>query len=586
MPKPFRQANTRIATTVNARYYPTDDIVDGYFLDGRFPNKRELRAVDVTLDREDRGAVLAIYGRPQDEDTAWQDSLVTLVNHVKEGQAEIDDQLNVLAEASLEIVGRQTLANDSREAYFAGVMVQDGEAVAITLGDGGAYLYRGDFLYALTNDDYPIEAIDLNGNAVDLVDTYAAGSAGTVRYSNIVSLEQNDALIVCNKDVLEAVGQREFMRLLYEAEDANEAAGLIITAASAKSPGVPMQIGIGFVEYVVPLEKKPAGLNLGRFATASVSQADLQAALANDAKTQQFNPNLLSRGGSGTGRPDPGAYKPQAQSHDDAPTDPLDLYAKPEQPAGVSSDTDRYSRMAAESFGLGKGAGGAADGDLSYAKKQSHFDGAPGFGAYQNDDDAAFETAPTPRQKKRKEQPRQEERHIGIHDLDDTGAYEDYDDYDDLDDRGRTKKIVVLVLLGAIILISLYALIRLLVGGGGTTTTESETTVQTTISTEKENVAPPIVTPGPDDTSDTPDDTKEPTPTPTTTSTEKPTPEAGSVTHVVTADDSWYSLALKYYQSGEARYYDYIAEANGKTSSDNIYVGDTLTIPPKPSFTD
>lgn len=586
MAKPFRQANTRIATTVNARYYPTDDIVDGYFLDGRFPNKRELRAVDVTLDREDRGAVLAIYGRPQDEATAWQDSLVTLVNQVKEGQAEIDDQLNVLAEASLEIVGRQTLATDSREAYFAGVMVQDGEAVAITLGDGGAYLYRSDFLHALTNDDFPLEAIDLNGNAVDLVDTYAAGSAGTVRYSNIVSLEQNDALIVCNKEVLEAVGQREFMRLLYEAEDANEAAGLIITAASAKSPGVPMQIGISFVEYVVPLEKKPAGLNLGRFATASVSQADLQAALSNDAKTQQFNPNLLSRGGSGAGRPDADAYKPQARGkdvQDDAAGDPADLYAKPETRGGVSSDTDRYSRMAAESFGYGKGRDESGDDGPSYASKQSHFDNAPGFGAYDDDDDA-FATAPIPRQKKRKEPPVKESRQVGIHDLDDTGAYEDYDDYDDLDDRGRTKKIVVLVLLGAIILISLYALIRLLVGGGGTTTTTTTAAV-TTLSTE--NVVPPIVTPGPDDTSDgTTGGTTEPTPSPTPAATPTPTVPAGSVTHVVTADDSWYSLAVKYYQSGEARYYNYIAEANGKTANDNIFVGQTLTIPPKPTFTD
>ncbi|HHU13047.1 MAG TPA: hypothetical protein GXZ64_07445, partial [Clostridiaceae bacterium] len=196
MAKAYRQANTRIATTVNARYYPTDDISDGYFLDGRFPGKREGRAADVTLDREDRGAVLAVYGRPQDEETAWQDSLQNLTAQVKAGNHEIDDELNLLAEASLEITGRQTLTTSGREPYFAGVMVQDGEAVAITLGDAGAYLYRSDFLHALTNDDFPLEAIDFNGNPVELGDAYAAGSAGTVRYSNIVSLEQNDVLIV------------------------------------------------------------------------------------------------------------------------------------------------------------------------------------------------------------------------------------------------------------------------------------------------------------------------------------------------------------------------------------------------------
>lgn len=583
MAKSFRQANTRIATTVNARYYPTDDISDGYFLDGRFPGKREARAADVTLDREDRGAVLAIYGRPQDEETAWQESLQNLTAQVKAGNHEIDDELNLLAEASLEITGRQMLTSNGREPYFAGVMVQDGEAVAITLGDGGAYLYRSDFLHALTNDDFPLEPIDFNGNPVDLIDTYAAGSAGTVRYSNIVSLEQNDVLIVCNKDVLAAVGQKEFMRLLYEAEDANEAAGLIMTAASAKSPGVPMQIGLSFIDYIVPLDKK-SGLNLGRFATASMSQADLQAAAEdpNSAKTQQFNPDVLSRGGGfgvgASGRPAPeshSAYQPK-----DKPSPPAgdfdDFYQKP---AGVKpgSDTDRYSRMAASSFGK---QGGGLGGDLDYPAESRDSQQPPsaveeGYFAAQE----RYRTGQTTGARRRAAQDTAA-RSVGTHDLDDLGAYEDYDDYEDFDDRGRTKKIVVLVLLGAIILASIYALIRLLVGGGDAATT---TAAVTTVTVEQTTTLPAVVTETDAEEEEEEEVTPTPTPSPTPEADVSPTPPAGSQTYTVQPNDSWWSIATRFYNAGNEELSELIAQANGKTANDVIHVGDVLIIPPKPA---
>ncbi|MCD8499120.1 MAG: LysM peptidoglycan-binding domain-containing protein [Clostridiales bacterium] len=62
-------------------------------------------------------------------------------------------------------------------------------------------------------------------------------------------------MIVCNKEIITTLGQREILRLLYEAEDQSDAAGLIITAASAKLPGVPMQIIACFVESIRSTDK-------------------------------------------------------------------------------------------------------------------------------------------------------------------------------------------------------------------------------------------------------------------------------------------------------------------------------------------
>lgn len=574
MAKAYRQANTRIATTVNARYYPTDDISDGYFLDGRFPGKREGRAADVTLDREDRGAVLAVYGRPQDEETAWQDSLQNLTAQVKAGNHEIDDELNLLAEASLEITGRQTLTTSGREPYFAGVMVQDGEAVAITLGDAGAYLYRSDFLHALTNDDFPLEAIDFNGNPVELGDAYAAGSAGTVRYSNIVSLEQNDVLIVCNRDVLAAVGQKEFMRLLYEAEDANEAAGLIMTAASAKSPGIPMQIGLSFIDYIMPLDKK-TGLNLGRFATASLSQAELNAN-AQDAKTQQFNPEMLARGGagmSGSGKPESPTRDYSANQTGDKPIsgDTSGIYAKlPSTKPG--SDTDRYSRMAASSFARGQGGG-----DVDYAEQGQD---AVESNAVQEGYRAAQErySAEQPFGRRRGAPAQTTDRAYSAHDLDDLGAYEDYDDYEDLDDRGRVKKIIVLVLLGAVILASIYVLIRLLVGGGDTPATQPSTVVTEAVT---DTTVPAVITPSTEEPE--PTETEETTEATETEASTAETTQAGSRTYIVQAGDSWWAIATRFYGRGSMELSRHIAVANGKTENDGISVGEELIIPPAPT---
>ena len=55
MAKASTPTATRLATTINARYYPVEGVADAYCLNGKFPGKRELRAVNNTLDREARG---------------------------------------------------------------------------------------------------------------------------------------------------------------------------------------------------------------------------------------------------------------------------------------------------------------------------------------------------------------------------------------------------------------------------------------------------------------------------------------------------------------------------------------------------
>ncbi len=62
---------------------------------------------------------------------------------------------------------------------------------------------------------------------------------------------------------MDALGQREVLRMLYEAEDQADAAGLIITAASAKLPGVPLQFLIGFVETISNIDRT-GRLQIGR----------------------------------------------------------------------------------------------------------------------------------------------------------------------------------------------------------------------------------------------------------------------------------------------------------------------------------
>lgn len=256
---------TRISTTITARYSHASGATDAYYLDGRILGPRESRSADITLDREDKGFLFATFASPstgdinKDIDNAKM-VLDKMSLEIKHSGKSIDSQITDIAECSVAVTGRASLQNEKvRQPYFAGIMVKDSEVAAVTMGRGCAYIYRNDILYPLTKDDIPFEAIDSNGKEIPNIDIYCAGIAGTVRYSNIAQLQVDDCIIVCNREIIDALGQREMLRLLYEANDQCDAAGLIITSAAAKLPGTPLQFMIGFVESITTGEKSARG---------------------------------------------------------------------------------------------------------------------------------------------------------------------------------------------------------------------------------------------------------------------------------------------------------------------------------------
>ncbi len=280
MAKSPRAALTRMATTINLKNYPASGADAGFYLDGRISGQREKKSADITLDREDRGFFFSVYASlagnrsPESAKSRTRNALDRIMSDVKQPGRNIDAEINELAECAVNVAGRITLQHDNiSQPYFAGVVVRDSELAAVTMGSGCAYLYRGDILYPLTSDDYPLEAIDMSGKPVNGIDIYCAGVAGTVRYSNIAQLQLDDCVIVCNSEVMEVLGQREMLRLLYEADDQADAAGMIMAEASSKLPGVPMQLMIGFVESIVSSDRSGRfGFSRGQIENAANRQ--------------------------------------------------------------------------------------------------------------------------------------------------------------------------------------------------------------------------------------------------------------------------------------------------------------------------
>lgn len=248
---------TRISTTLTARYSPASGAADAFWLDGRMPGPRDTRAVDITLDREDRNFFFSTFATQSDSKDSFRD--IEDIKHVLEktqmdikySNKNIDAQITDLAECGVGVSGRLSVQHEGvRQPFFAGIMIKNSEIAAVTMGRGCAYLYRNDTLFPLTKDDLPFEPIDHNGKNVPNIDIYCAGIAATVRYSNIAQLQVDDCFILCNREVMEAVSQREMLKILYDAYDQGDAAGMIITAAASKLPGTPLQVMIGFVESI------------------------------------------------------------------------------------------------------------------------------------------------------------------------------------------------------------------------------------------------------------------------------------------------------------------------------------------------
>lgn len=82
-------SNTRLATTIAARYTPTVGAIDAFYLDGRISGKREELFADLTLDRTDRGAFIAVYASthgsktPADGNDGNREILDAIANDLK-----------------------------------------------------------------------------------------------------------------------------------------------------------------------------------------------------------------------------------------------------------------------------------------------------------------------------------------------------------------------------------------------------------------------------------------------------------------------------------------------------------------------
>ena len=101
-----------------------------------------------------------------------------------------------------------------------------------------------------------MEPINAYGDRVGDFYNYVSSKTANALWSNITTLSVDDCIILCNKAVYDALGQRELLRILDEADDQCDAAGTVITQAAANMPNVPMQFSISFVESITADEKK------------------------------------------------------------------------------------------------------------------------------------------------------------------------------------------------------------------------------------------------------------------------------------------------------------------------------------------
>ncbi|NLC89209.1 MAG: LysM peptidoglycan-binding domain-containing protein [Clostridiaceae bacterium] len=545
---------TRLALTVAARYYPTEGIVDSYCLDGRFPGRREQRSVDSTLDREDRGFLFSIFGYPynrQEDDTSWREPLERLTEKINDPSSDIDSGLNDLADAAMDVTGRITIAEaGAREPYFSGFVLRDGEVAAVTLGAGAAMLYRRGVLYPLTDETMDFNAVDADGQAVGGINDFIAGEAGTLRYSNIAQIEQGDVLLICNQELYQALGQRDIMRILNSAEDQYDAAGLLLTSASAQVPGTPLQLMLGMVESVMEDSRKSSQLNLGRFNTQVVMGTPFDAPVPADPDeqaTQRYQrqdmvdflsePEAEAKPDDSWEKPDDtdAAFRPE-YSEPDNETASFDQIKDDSTPAvpgfAYTSPEDQRRR-----FGQGEIYDDSADQDDAYSS--SAYKGQVWDDSYLGDDD-------------------------------DDLYYDEDDERAKYVRSSRNKQIIFYVVLIAIIALCIFALIKLLGGGkDDPDSTESNTTTPV-VSTETPPVIVPPVNTDPTDTQTDPtEDTTETTPAP------------ADSTYVVQAGDSPWGIMMESYGTYSDELYAAFMEYNGKAVGDNIFTGEELLVPPQ-----
>ena len=52
---------TRLASTLTAKYFPSQTLTDAFYIDGRLFGKREARQADITIDKEERGFFFSVF---------------------------------------------------------------------------------------------------------------------------------------------------------------------------------------------------------------------------------------------------------------------------------------------------------------------------------------------------------------------------------------------------------------------------------------------------------------------------------------------------------------------------------------------
>ncbi len=290
----------RLATTIAAHYRAVQGATDAFYLDGRMSRAGQYTNRDITLDRTDEGFYFAIFASTElgaDSERTYQQkkrSLDRIAELIKdESRGNIDQAINDMAENAVHMAGRLSISDPSvRHPYYAGILVREGEMAAVTMSTGLAYLYRNDALFPLTQDDFPMEAVDQAGKPVDNFDIYGAGKAGTIRYSNISQIQVDDCIILCTREVMETIGQQGMLDLLDASYDQQEAAEAVADLMARDAAGVPFQFMMSFVEEIIlPTRRGRAKDQTGMH--RAISDAPISETAMTD-QTTRFDPKTIS----------------------------------------------------------------------------------------------------------------------------------------------------------------------------------------------------------------------------------------------------------------------------------------------------
>ena len=256
---------TRLATTVTSHEIKNDSLINIFYLDGRSNRFPQTNDLDITLDRTALGFYLNISSTRKKD--ANRDNL--LEKRVSQDQiteaiktnADIDSVVNDMAENAIKLTGKFNLDMQKRESrpYYSGVIIKESELAAVTLGEAVAFLYRDEALYPLTENDFNFKAENFHGQTVDNYDIYAAGRAGSIKYSNIAQLRVDDCIILATNNVVKSLGQKNLLKILDEAYDQQESAELIHEYMTLKHPNEPFQFMMSFVEDIFVTSKKYRG---------------------------------------------------------------------------------------------------------------------------------------------------------------------------------------------------------------------------------------------------------------------------------------------------------------------------------------